>query len=262
MGANLRTACMLLALGGLACANATNSTHYTNEDGEEIMEYHTFSSMVAELKFSEAFYSSLSMVLVSEMGDETFIIAAIMAMRHPRLIVFTGAISALIVMTILSTALGLIVPKLITRKTTARLAGILYTFFGFRLMYIGWRSDPKLTAAAEFEEVEEKIDVSNPPKSKFRRAMSRFCTPIFLEAFVLTFLAEWGDRSQVTTIALASHQNPIGVTVGASLGHCFCTSLAVVGGRLMATKISQRTVAFTGGVLFMIFAAHSLYSST
>jgi putative Ca2+/H+ antiporter (TMEM165/GDT1 family) len=35
------------------------------------------------------------------MGDETFIIAAIMAMRNPRLIVFTGAISALIVMTVL-----------------------------------------------------------------------------------------------------------------------------------------------------------------
>ena len=40
---------------------------------------------------------------------------------------------------------------------------------------------------------------------KVRRVLSRICTPIFLEAFVLTFLAEWGDRSQITTIALAAH---------------------------------------------------------
>mmetsp|Transcript_34206 Transcript_34206/g.74772 ORF Transcript_34206/g.74772 Transcript_34206/m.74772 type:complete len:263 (-) Transcript_34206:189-977(-) len=260
MRATLRTAFLLLALGGFACTQAANSTSI-GEDGDEV-EYHTFTSMMQELKFSDGFYSSLSMVLVSELGDETFIIAAIMAMRHPRIIVLGGALSALWIMTVISTGLGLIVPKLITRKTTARLAGILYTFFGMRLMYIGWRSDPNQTAASEFEEVEEKIDVSAPPKSKFRRAMSRFLTPIFLEAFVLTFLAEWGDRSQVTTVALASHQNPVGVTVGGCIGHTFCTSLAVIGGRLMATKISQRTVAFTGGILFIIFAMHSFYSSS
>jgi len=35
----------------------------------------------------------------------------------------------------------------------------------------------------------------------------------------------------------------------------------VLGGRLMATKISQRTVAFTGGLLFLIFSAHSFYTA-
>jgi putative Ca2+/H+ antiporter (TMEM165/GDT1 family) len=39
------------------------------------------------------------------------------------------------------------------------------------------------------------------------------------------------------------------------------TGLAVIGGRLMATKISQRTVAFTGGMLFLIFSAHSFYTA-
>ena len=34
--------------------------------------------------FLEALVRSWSMILVSEMGDETFIIAAILAMRHPR----------------------------------------------------------------------------------------------------------------------------------------------------------------------------------
>ncbi|KAJ8922476.1 hypothetical protein NQ315_007504 [Exocentrus adspersus] len=52
--------------------------------------------------FIHAFVASLSVILVSEIGDKTFFIAAIMAMRHPRLTVFAGAISALVLMTILS----------------------------------------------------------------------------------------------------------------------------------------------------------------
>ncbi len=39
-------------------------------------------------------------ILVTELGDETFIIAAIMAMRHSRLTVHAGAMSALALMTV------------------------------------------------------------------------------------------------------------------------------------------------------------------
>lgn len=52
--------------------------------------------------FLHAFIASLSVIVVSELGDKTFFIAAIMAMKHPRLTVFIGAISALALMTILS----------------------------------------------------------------------------------------------------------------------------------------------------------------
>jgi Uncharacterized protein family UPF0016 len=46
-------------------------------------------------------------ILVTEFGDETFIIAAIMAMRHPRLVVYVGAMSALVFMTVQSPVLHL-----------------------------------------------------------------------------------------------------------------------------------------------------------
>lgn len=57
---------------------------------------------VVSLGFVHAFIASLSVIIVSELGDKTFFIAAIMAMRHPRITVFTGAISALALMTVLS----------------------------------------------------------------------------------------------------------------------------------------------------------------
>ncbi|KAL6659795.1 hypothetical protein ACP70R_002624 [Stipagrostis hirtigluma subsp. patula] len=206
----------------------------------------------------DALFASLSMILVSEIGDETFIIAALMAMRHPKSIVLSGALSALYVMTVLSTGLGRIVPNLISRKHTNSAATVLYLFFGLRLLYIAWKSDPKGSQKKEMEEVEEKLE-SGQGKSTIRKFFARFCTPIFLEAFILTFLAEWGDRSQIATIALATHKNAIGVAVGASLGHTLCTSLAVIGGSMLASKISQRTVATIGGVLFLGFSVSSYF---
>jgi hypothetical protein len=108
--------------------------------------------------FKDAFLSSISMILVSELGDETFIIAAIMAMRHPRVIIFAGAIGALAVMTVLSTALGLIVPNLISQDVVNKCAFVLYTFFGCRLLYIAWRADPNASIQEEMQEVETKLE--------------------------------------------------------------------------------------------------------
>ncbi|GMP67970.1 hypothetical protein CsSME_00027753 [Camellia sinensis var. sinensis] len=206
----------------------------------------------------DAFFASLSMIIVSEIGDETFIIAALMAMRHPKAIVLSGALSALFVMTVLSTGLGRIVPNLISRKHTNSAATVLYAFFGLRLLYIAWRADSKVSQKKEMEEVEEKLEAGQG-KTMVRRLLSRFCTPIFLESFILTFLAEWGDRSQIATIALATHKNAIGVAVGAILGHTVCTSLAVVGGSMLASKISQKTVAAMGGLLFLGFSLSSYF---
>jgi Ca2+/H+ antiporter, TMEM165/GDT1 family len=80
---------------------------------------------------------------------------------------------------------------------------------------------------------------------------------VFTQAFTLCFLAEWGDRSQIATIALASSKNPFGVIIGGLVGHALCTGLAVVGGRMLAARISERTVAWAGGILFLVFAVHS-----
>ena len=54
------------------------------------------------LGFMHAMLAALSVIIVSELGDKTFFIAAILSMRHSRLTVFVGALSALVVMTIMS----------------------------------------------------------------------------------------------------------------------------------------------------------------
>lgn len=54
------------------------------------------------LGFIHAFVAAISVIIVSELGDKTFFIAAIMAMRYNRLTVLAGAMLALGLMTCLS----------------------------------------------------------------------------------------------------------------------------------------------------------------
>ena len=56
----------------------------------------------------------------------------------------------------------------------------------------------------------------------------------------MILVAEWGDRSQISTVILAARENVIAVGVGAFTGHCICTGLAVLAGRVIAQIISVR----------------------
>ena len=67
-----------------------------------------------DLGFIHAFLASLSVIIVSELGDKTFFIAAILAMKNPRVTVFAGAMLALGLMTVLS---GMLSPSSWTSYT-------------------------------------------------------------------------------------------------------------------------------------------------
>lgn len=87
-------------------------------------------------------------------------------------------------------------------------------------------------------DVNATTPAANRKPKKTRRSI---LTRVLVQAFSMTFLAEWGDRSQLTTIILAARDNVYGVIVGGVLGHALCTGLAVIGGRMIAQRISVRT---------------------
>ncbi|RRT36803.1 hypothetical protein B296_00048704, partial [Ensete ventricosum] len=208
-------------------------------------------------------------------GDETFIIAALMAMRHPKSIVLSGALMALLRMSqgfpiveilvllhflsqsllyvvssaslsvllavsfqyyllsqVLSTGLGRIVPNLISRKHTNSAATGKYFPLGVSL---GWTAD----------------------------LMKTLITVLYAFFGLRLLYIAWRSDSKTSQKKemeeLATHKNAIGVAVGATLGHTICTSLAVVGGSMLASKISQKTVATIGGLLFLGFSLSSYF---
>lgn len=215
----------------------------------------------AQPNFWHGFVSSLSVIIVSEIGDKTFFIAAIMSMRHRRVIVFAGAISALIVMTVLSALMGSMT-QVIPREYTHYASIVLFVFFGLKMLYEASRmSDDE--GKEEFEEVEKTLnqkemetsaDVESGLASSMQSRLYRILSRVFWQALTLTFLAEWGDRSQLATIILAARENVWAVNVGAILGHTLCTCIAVLAGSAVAQRVSVKTVTFVGGVVFLLFA--------
>lgn len=77
------------------------------------------------------------MIIVSEIGDKTFFIAAIMAMRNPRLTVYLGALGALALMTVLSAVFGL-AANFIPRIYTYYISTALFAIFGLKMLREGY----------------------------------------------------------------------------------------------------------------------------
>ncbi|RSH82502.1 uncharacterized protein EHS24_007482 [Apiotrichum porosum] len=273
---------------------------------------------------AHAFLSSFLMIVVSEIGDKTFLIAAIMATRHARSTVFAGAFASLVLMSILSAALGRIILGLIPKVWTLWAAAGLFLVFGVKMLQEAFHMSPShmademREAEEEIEEDESMHDPSNPlgtsvpleaieegraargplenslasrsraaspapahrgasprrsPSISLRDGVGAFkhsdilsraregcrngvqlmTNPVFAQAFILTFLGEWGDRSQIATIAMAgAHSIPV-VAFGTILGHSLCTLMAVMGGRYLSTKISVKHISLLGACAFIVF---------
>jgi Ca2+/H+ antiporter, TMEM165/GDT1 family len=193
-----------------------------------------------------AFTEGLLLITFSELGDKTFFIAVILSIHHPRRLVFAGVVAALSAMTVLSVALGQ-VASLLPKDYIHYAKIVFFIAFGLKLIYDANKMAVSATeeVAEEAQEAVEKADLDN--------SQQKSVWSILLKSFLLTFIAEWGDRTQIATIALAASNNPIGVTLGAILGHAICAAIAVIGGRLIAGKISERQITFLGGFLFIIF---------
>uniref|UniRef100_A0A182RXT6 GDT1 family protein n=1 Tax=Anopheles funestus TaxID=62324 RepID=A0A182RXT6_ANOFN len=121
----------------------------------------------SDIGFVHAFAASFMVIIVSELGDKTFFIAAIMAMRHPRLTVFAGAIAALALMTVLSVLFGM-AATLIPRIYTFYISTALFALFGFKMLYDGYH----MSATGAAEELEEVQSDLRKREDELARSMS------------------------------------------------------------------------------------------
>ncbi|KAL3830973.1 hypothetical protein ACJIZ3_019775 [Penstemon smallii] len=222
------------------------------------------------LSVVQGFTKSLAMTVLSEIGDKTFFAAAILAMRYPRRLVLSGCLGALIVMTILSVVVGWAAPNLIPRKWTHHITTILFLGFGLWSLWDAFNEgeaedlaevEKELNADMKSNSGETKDKDADDLKKQSRPFLTQFFSPILLKAFSITFFGEWGDKSQLATIGLAADENPLGVVLGGILGQALCTTAAVLGGKSLAKQISEKIVALSGGVLFIVFGIQSFLSN-
>ncbi|KAI8569695.1 hypothetical protein RHMOL_Rhmol02G0297400 [Rhododendron molle] len=193
---------------------------------------------------STGFASAFLLIFFSELGDKTFFIAALLAARNPGAVVFVGTFGALAAMTIISVVLG---------RTFHYIDDILPFRFGdtdlpvddiaavVLLVYFGVSTLLEASSGdglkAEEEQKEAELAVS---EFSGNGAGILATANTVVSTFLLVFVAEWGDKSFFSTIALAAASSPLGVIGGALAGHGVATLLAVLGGSLLGTFLSEK----------------------
>ena len=194
------------------------------------------------------------LITLSELGDKTFFIGALLAMRHPRRWVFVGVTAALFTMTVLSVLLGQ-VATLMPLHYVKWAAVILLMGGGAKLLY-----DAAAMGANDTLDDEQAAACAAIHQQPAFPSQWGLAPAIVLRAFTLTFVAEWGDRTQLATLTLAATHSPFGVTVGATLGHAICAAIAVVSGKWIAGKLSERWLTAMSGALFLLFGVLAAFT--
>lgn len=272
----------------------------------------------------DSLFGSFSSIAATEIGDKTFIVAALMAMRHPRLQVFTAAFAALALMTVLSGVTGHAVGALISKRWAALVAALLFLAFGLKSLKEGLDMAPDAGVGDEMREVQAELEEKegrlasgaaalghrkissispdvlesgraqhrersrgrmtaalkrNPSVSSsqegspshahaagpgrsplasaaggIRNLLALLLSPAWVETFSMTFVGELGDRSQIATVAMAAGQEYFWIMVGATLGHFVCTAGAVLGGSVLAGRVSMRKGMFVLGFFILVYS--------
>lgn len=198
------------------------------------------------MSFLTGFTAGLLLITLSELGDKTFFIAAILAMRHPRRWVFVGASVALFSMTVLSVLIGQMA-TIFPQRYVESAATALFFGFGLKLLYDAAKMSGNQGLG------HEQADAHAAVEQKEKDVIFWSVRAVVVEAFTLIFVGEWGDRTQLATVTLAAANNPFGVIAGATLGHAICAAIAVICGKLLVGRISERLLVSLGGLLFIIF---------
>ena len=202
-----------------------------------------------------AFGSSLTAITLAELGDKTFFMALILAVRHRARWVFIGSFAALTAVTLISLALGYGLRELLPQSLVPWLAAVLFLSFGIKLL-IDAQGMAANAATEEKAEAEQVINTAESSKA-FNTAWA-----VIWEAFALVFIAELGYRTQFTTIFMATAPAQVfsfgGLLAGTLLGHALVTWLAVGAGKWIGQWVNERLLYRLSGGLFLVFGLAAL----
>lgn len=80
---------------------------------------------------------------------------------------------------------------------------------------------------------------------------------VVVVAFAVVFLAEFGDKTQVVTLALAARYGPWPVLAGVTMTTALLNLVSVTVGTVLAQQVPTRAVTAGAGVAFLVFAVWS-----
>lgn len=178
-----------------------------------------------------AFWLSLGVIFVAELGDKSQLMALAFATRYRTVPVLIAITLATGLVHLVSVAIGGALGSALPIDAINIVGAVSFVFFGF------W--------TLRGEELTEKDRESTKVSSKH----------IIIAVGTVFFLAELGDKTMLATVALATKEGLVGTWIGSTVGMVIADGLAIVVGKALGDRLQARTIRIASSIVFFAFAA-------
>jgi putative Ca2+/H+ antiporter (TMEM165/GDT1 family) len=176
-------------------------------------------------------------IFLGEVPDKTMFASLVMATRGRPGQVWLGAAGALMVHALIAVTVGVALLAVLPGRA---LDAVVAAMFLAGAVY-AWR-----------EGTREKARVAEPKASRHGA---------ILTAFVVIFLAEWGDLTQMLTANLAArYQSALAVALGSTLALWAVAALAVVSGQTLLRYVNLSTMRKVTAAVLLLLAVYTAWS--
>jgi putative Ca2+/H+ antiporter (TMEM165/GDT1 family) len=178
-------------------------------------------------------------IFIGELPDKTMFASLVMASRGRPRAVWLGAAGAFVVHAVIATTIGAGLFAVLPREVVDVVVALMF-FAGAVYAYIeGQRDESRL--------IEKEV-------ASHRRVVTT--------AFVVIFIAEWGDLTQILTANLAAHyHSPLSVAVGAVAALWLVAALAVTSGQTLLRFFPLSTVRRVTALVLFALGVISLWAA-
>lgn len=189
-------------------------------------------------------FAVFPIIFIGELPDKTMFASLVMSTRGRPALVWVGAAAAFAVHVVIAVTIGVALFHLLPHQVLdAVVAGMFLVGAALALR----------EAVKEKKQRQEEVIVEREVASHRRVAVT---------AFLVIFLAEWGDLTQILTANLAAHyHDPISVAVGAALALWAVAGLAVIGGQSLLRYINLFTIRIVTAVVLVALAGWAAWNA-
>jgi Ca2+/H+ antiporter, TMEM165/GDT1 family len=183
-------------------------------------------------------------IFIGELPDKTMFASLVMSTRGKPFAVWAGASLAFAVHVAIATTVGVALFHVVPHRVLEGIVAGLFLGGAGLALREGLRE-------RQHEDREEQI-VETEVRAHGRRTLTT--------AFIVIFVAEWGDLTQILTANLAAHyHSPISVGVGAVLALWSVAAIAVVGGQTLLRVVNVTTVRYVTAVVLTGLAGYTAW---
>jgi putative Ca2+/H+ antiporter (TMEM165/GDT1 family) len=237
----------------LAADTSANTSAYTNTSDnrptsemrhEAVQEMELFTRDIAK-RWQLAFVESFYVVSIAELFDKTWFVAMLLGLAYTVRSAFWASVVAQSIHTCIAASFGMGISTIIPVST---LHFMVSGIFGLMTIFYAnewYEADPFADSSLE--------DAKAKKKEKEDAELNHgLLDAAFVSCFVIVFMAEWGDRTQVALIALTTSLPVIPVCLGG-----LCAKFLLTGSALLMPSILDKrrfSDTFMNGVTALSFA--------